>query len=183
MRANRVGCRGFTLLEILLVLFLLALTARFGIRRWGSEATAYGAARALADHLQGVVDFARSRPLSSRCLLLGTSNPEEEEIRECLLANVEDPESVTVLPRWHLRLDGLAEVIPPDRGPHPSHFGPDRPEVIPGVPGLWYRIPLERLAAPAEDRPAIVLLRRNFRREFWHRLVISDHGPVLLETL
>ncbi|MDR0340556.1 MAG: hypothetical protein LBH53_03305 [Puniceicoccales bacterium] len=169
--------RGFTLLELLLLLALVTFFSAGALRSRHGGGEFRRTAELLRSYLQSVVEQVQFRDPGHFFLLIGSSSEDSGELRELLLAEGDGrPEVAT---NFHLRLQNFGSIALPD-----TKMGSDFGAAVPfgplaDFPGLWYAIPASRLL---EEEGLGIVLRSPDRVPSIRRFSLSRHGTVLVET-
>lgn len=181
--------RGYTLLEVLLLLGILGILAAVGMRILGRNTAFENTSTALQAFLDGVSDITQSDSNFPYYLLIGNSHGVADSPREMILVKREENQWISTDLYYNLQNSG--EIVEPGDGrfevSRQSQFPEGERRQIPGLPGNWYVIPWGH-GAPAKGGFQLVLVSRLPENPSDHRFVlrgftISDYGTVVPNQL
>ncbi|MDR3316775.1 MAG: type II secretion system GspH family protein [Puniceicoccales bacterium] len=176
----REGQRGFTLLEMVVVLTLLAMASAFTFHFPQRATHGSVASKVLQSYLQSVVDHGLSHGTSNRKLLIGNSKQREGALCEFLLA-IEGEGEFEIRADLRCDLSNFGTIAPPGDGLWDSHFPAVPLEIKNTMAGRWLAVPLENFLPTTADSLRIVFLPRNGSRPT--QFSISANGKVIAEKM
>jgi prepilin-type N-terminal cleavage/methylation domain-containing protein len=164
--------RGFTLLEVLVVIALIATISGVSMRLLSRESIFRSSVQTLQAYLQSVNDYAQ---INKSCyLLLGNYSNDDQRFTEFILATFDGFSSPTLLKEYAHGLGRQEQITFPADSAHGSNFQSMDIPLPKELSGHWIAIPLGSTAAHV----SLVLAYQNAQKTFYATFEFSENGSV-----